>query len=67
MGKNLGHGVQQELESQMPTVVCKITHMVMTYMAHSSVGKESPTAFSKGALLGFGVAALIALGLIMIM
>ncbi|KAM7330968.1 hypothetical protein ACRRTK_010157 [Alexandromys fortis] len=29
-------------------------------------GKESPTAFSKGALLGFGVAALIALGLIMI-
>ncbi|XP_057612352.1 sialic acid-binding Ig-like lectin 10 isoform X1 [Chionomys nivalis] len=29
-------------------------------------GKESPTAFSKGALLGFGVAALIALGLVMI-
>ncbi|XP_041511751.1 sialic acid-binding Ig-like lectin 10 isoform X2 [Microtus oregoni] len=29
-------------------------------------GKESPTAFSKGALLGFGVAALIALGFIMI-
>ncbi|XP_075808867.1 sialic acid-binding Ig-like lectin 10 isoform X3 [Microtus pennsylvanicus] len=29
-------------------------------------GKESPTAFSKGALLGFGVAALLALGFIMI-